>query len=125
MAEFKGRPGSACGSAPPAATRRFCHSEEGVFGARRCAVSRREDHDINYKDVKMLHAFAGERGRIVPRRISGVCRRPSGGSRTPSRKGAQHRAACRSRPNSKGGEEIGMESLLREDIEKLGRAAAR
>jgi len=29
--------------------------------------------DINYKDVKMLHAFVAERGRIVPRRISGVC----------------------------------------------------
>jgi small subunit ribosomal protein S18 len=29
--------------------------------------------DINYKDVKMLHAFVAERGKIIPRRISGVC----------------------------------------------------
>ena len=29
--------------------------------------------DINYKDVKMLNAFIAERGKIVPRRISGVC----------------------------------------------------
>ena len=29
--------------------------------------------DINYKDVKMLNAFVAERGKIVPRRISGVC----------------------------------------------------
>ena len=29
--------------------------------------------DINYKDVKMLHAFVAERGKIVQRRISGVC----------------------------------------------------
>jgi len=29
--------------------------------------------DINYKDVKLLMAFISERGRIVPRRISGVC----------------------------------------------------
>jgi len=29
--------------------------------------------DINYKDVKLLHAFVAERGKIVPRRISGVC----------------------------------------------------
>src|SRR3954469_19898863 len=29
--------------------------------------------DINYKDTKMLHAFVAERGKIVPRRISGVC----------------------------------------------------
>jgi small subunit ribosomal protein S18 len=29
--------------------------------------------DINYKDVKMLTSFISERGKIVPRRISGVC----------------------------------------------------
>jgi small subunit ribosomal protein S18 len=29
--------------------------------------------DINYKDVKMVSAFVAERGRIMPRRITGVC----------------------------------------------------
>jgi small subunit ribosomal protein S18 len=29
--------------------------------------------DINYKDVKTLHSFLTERGKIVPRRLSGVC----------------------------------------------------
>jgi small subunit ribosomal protein S18 len=29
--------------------------------------------DINYKDVRMLLSFISERGKIVPRRISGVC----------------------------------------------------
>jgi small subunit ribosomal protein S18 len=29
--------------------------------------------DINYKDMRMLQAFIAERGKIVPRRISGVC----------------------------------------------------
>ena len=29
--------------------------------------------DINYKDVKMIGGFVAERGRIIPRRISGVC----------------------------------------------------
>ncbi len=29
--------------------------------------------DVNYKDVKLLSAFISERGKIVPRRISGVC----------------------------------------------------
>jgi len=29
--------------------------------------------DINYKDVKMLGNFVSERGKITPRRISGVC----------------------------------------------------
>lgn len=28
---------------------------------------------IDYKDVKMLSAFISERGKITPRRISGVC----------------------------------------------------
>jgi small subunit ribosomal protein S18 len=29
--------------------------------------------DINYKDVKMLMSYVSERGKITPRRISGVC----------------------------------------------------
>jgi small subunit ribosomal protein S18 len=29
--------------------------------------------DINYKDVKLLNSFVSERGKITPRRISGVC----------------------------------------------------
>jgi small subunit ribosomal protein S18 len=29
--------------------------------------------DINYKDTKMLSSFVSERGKIMPRRISGVC----------------------------------------------------
>ena len=29
--------------------------------------------DINYKDVRLLSSFIAERGKIVPRRISGVC----------------------------------------------------
>ena len=29
--------------------------------------------DINYKDAKLLMSFISERGKITPRRISGVC----------------------------------------------------
>jgi small subunit ribosomal protein S18 len=29
--------------------------------------------DINYKDSKLLISFISERGKITPRRISGVC----------------------------------------------------
>jgi small subunit ribosomal protein S18 len=29
--------------------------------------------DINYKDVRLLSSFLSERGKITPRRISGVC----------------------------------------------------
>ncbi len=28
---------------------------------------------IDYKDVKLISAFISERGKIIPRRISGVC----------------------------------------------------
>jgi small subunit ribosomal protein S18 len=29
--------------------------------------------DINYKDVRLIGSFMSERGKITPRRISGVC----------------------------------------------------
>ena len=29
--------------------------------------------DINYKDTRLLNNFISERGKITPRRISGVC----------------------------------------------------
>ena len=29
--------------------------------------------DINYKDVRLISSFISERGKITPRRISGVC----------------------------------------------------
>jgi small subunit ribosomal protein S18 len=29
--------------------------------------------DINYKDMKLVASFIAERGRIMPRRITGVC----------------------------------------------------
>src|SRR4051812_28576625 len=29
--------------------------------------------DINYKDTRLLGSFMSERGKITPRRISGVC----------------------------------------------------
>jgi small subunit ribosomal protein S18 len=29
--------------------------------------------DINYKDVRLLNSFISEKGKITPRRITGVC----------------------------------------------------
>src|SRR5215471_3636766 len=29
--------------------------------------------DINYKEVRLLQQFVAERGKIVPRRLTGVC----------------------------------------------------
>ncbi len=39
-----------------------------------CKFCAEKIDDINYKDVKLLGAFVAERGKIVPSRISGVCR---------------------------------------------------
>ncbi len=46
----------------------------GFFRRRRvCRFCTEKIDYINYKDVKMLAPFVPERGKIQPRRISGVC----------------------------------------------------
>ena len=37
--------------------------------------------DINYKDVKLLSGFVPERGKVLPRRISGTCAKHQRGLR--------------------------------------------
>jgi len=44
------------------------------FGRRKiCKFCADKIDDINYKDVKLLQPFVPERGKILPRRISGTC----------------------------------------------------
>jgi len=46
----------------------------GFFRRRRvCKFCAEKIDYINYKDVKLLAPFIPERGKIQPRRISGVC----------------------------------------------------
>jgi small subunit ribosomal protein S18 len=46
----------------------------GFFRRRRvCKFCVEKIDYINYKDVRLLAAFIPERGKIQPRRISGVC----------------------------------------------------
>lgn len=46
----------------------------GFFRRRKvCRFCADRIDDINYKDVKLLASFVPERGKIVPRRISGTC----------------------------------------------------
>ena len=55
--------------------------EKGGQGQRRTLFRRRKVckfcadkiDDINYKDVKLVGPFVPERGKILPRRISGTC----------------------------------------------------
>jgi len=48
---------------------------KGGFIRRRrvCRFCAEKIDYIDYKDVKMLGAFVPERGKIIPRRISGTC----------------------------------------------------
>ena len=55
--------------------------QQGKDGQRRPMFRRRKIckfcadkiDDINYKDVKLIGPFVPERGKILPRRISGTC----------------------------------------------------
>jgi small subunit ribosomal protein S18 len=46
----------------------------GLFRRRKvCKFCADRIDDINYKDVKLLTGFVPERGKVLPRRISGTC----------------------------------------------------
>lgn len=73
MAEGRGRPGSA-GQRPTGGDKAIATNKKQYFRRKKvCRFCVERVDDINYKDVKTLHSFVAERGKIVPRRISGVC----------------------------------------------------
>jgi len=73
MAESKGKPGSA-GQRPTGTDKAVVSGKKQYFRRKKvCRFCVEKIDDINYKDVRMLHAFIAERGKIIPRRISGVC----------------------------------------------------
>jgi small subunit ribosomal protein S18 len=46
----------------------------GMFRRRKvCKFCADKIDDINYKDVRLLSGFVPERGKVLPRRISGTC----------------------------------------------------
>ncbi len=94
MAESKGRPGSA-GQRPTGGDKAVATQKKQYFRRKKvCRFCVEKIDDINYKDVKMLHAFVAERGKIVPRRISGVCAPPPAAAGRRHQEGAQYRAAA-------------------------------
>ncbi len=70
-------PGRSAGAGPRRGPRPGGPPREGgrKFFRRRkvCKFCVEKLDAINYKDVRLLQQFVGERGKIVPRRISGVC----------------------------------------------------
>ena len=54
----------------------------GLFRRRKvCKFCADKIDDINYKDVKLLSGFVPERGKVLPRRISGTCAKHQRGLR--------------------------------------------
>ena len=72
--------------------------------------------DINYKDMRLLGSFMSEKGKITPRRISGVCA-PHQRRLAEAIKQARNIALIPFSTRSKNG--AIMEVILREDIENL------
>ncbi len=73
MAEQKGgRPISA--SQRPTGGDKAIATKKQYFRRKKvCRFCVEKIDDINYKDVRLLSNFISERGKITPRRISGVC----------------------------------------------------
>jgi small subunit ribosomal protein S18 len=72
MAENKGKPISA--SQRPTGGDKAVAGKKQYFRRKKvCRFCVEKIDDINYKDTRLLQAFIAERGKIVPRRVSGVC----------------------------------------------------
>ena len=73
MAESRGRPGS-LGQRPTGGDKAVLSQKKQYFRRKKvCRFCVEKIDDINYKDVKVIGPFVPERGKILPRRISGTC----------------------------------------------------
>jgi small subunit ribosomal protein S18 len=73
MAEMKGRP-VAASQRPTGGDKAIGTQKKQYFRRKKiCRFCVDKVDDVNYKDVKLLSSFVSERGKITPRRISGVC----------------------------------------------------
>jgi small subunit ribosomal protein S18 len=68
------------GGRPVSASQRPTGGDKAMMGRKQffrrkkvCRFCVDRVDDIDYKNTKMLSSFISERGKIVPRRISGVC----------------------------------------------------
>lgn len=74
MAEQRsGRP-IAASQRPTGGDKAFATGKKQYFRRKKvCRFCVEKIDDINYKETRMLNSFISERGKITPRRISGVC----------------------------------------------------
>ena len=72
MPEPRGRPIAA--SQRPTGTDKAAGFKKQYFRRKKvCRFCVEKIDDINYKDVRLLSSFVSDRGKIAPRRLSGVC----------------------------------------------------
>jgi small subunit ribosomal protein S18 len=74
MAETKGGRPIAGSQRPTGGDKAIATGKKQYFRRKKvCRFCVEKIDYIDYKDVRMLSAFVSERGKITPRRISGVC----------------------------------------------------
>src|SRR5919198_271891 len=75
MAFGQGRSGGGRGKAADKKGAEKAQGQRRTLFRRRkvCKFCADKIDDINYKDVKLIGPFVPERGKILPRRISGTC----------------------------------------------------
>jgi small subunit ribosomal protein S18 len=74
MADQKGGRPIAASQRPTGGDKAIATGKKQYFRRKKvCRFCVDKVDDINYKDVKLLMSFISERGKITPRRISGVC----------------------------------------------------
>jgi small subunit ribosomal protein S18 len=47
--------------------------KSGSSSAPKCPLSGKEAPEVNYKNIELLSVYVSEKGRILPRRLMGVC----------------------------------------------------
>lgn len=74
MAEQRGGRPIAASQRPTGGDKAIATGKKQYFRRKKvCRFCVDKVDDINYKDGKLLSSFTSERGKITPRRISGVC----------------------------------------------------
>ncbi|HEX4166930.1 MAG TPA: 30S ribosomal protein S18 [Bryobacteraceae bacterium] len=74
MAETRGGRPIAASQRPTGGDKAIATGKKQYFRRKKvCRFCVDKVDDINYKEAKLLASFISERGKITPRRISGVC----------------------------------------------------
>ena len=73
MAEQKGGRPISSSMKPTGGDKAIAGKKQYFRRKKLCRFCVEKIDDINYKDTRLLNMFVSERGKITPRRISGVC----------------------------------------------------